>query len=157
MRVELHWTSHGVFAFELTGLLKKTDMSTASLAVPPTNAVYENTPFPVAGVASMLTSSELATFRNIPSADPPAGAPAEGIVVANGADELRVFYIDGVPAVWAAPGARDVLHLPRGRYVLQWRRFSGTRSRARSRSRSRPRRSRPTPARNEDFFRATFR
>jgi len=122
LRVELHWTNHGSLAFELTGILKRTDMS--PLPVPPANATYEDAPFPVAGVAPMLTRQELVALRT----DAPGGqgsSPDDSLVVSNAADELRVFYIDGVPAVWAAPGARDVLHLPRGRYVVQWRTFLG--------------------------------
>jgi hypothetical protein len=127
MRVEIRWTSttsRGI-AFEVTGVLKKTDMS--AVLVPPYGAAVAALPFPAAGVSSMLSPSELAAFRSAPI-DIPQGpfSTAEGLVLFNGTDQLRVAYVDGIPVAWAAPGARDMLRgLPRGRYVVQWRTFLG--------------------------------
>jgi hypothetical protein len=122
MRAELRWMGRGSIAFEVTGVLKKTDMT--SFTVPPGTAAYATNTFPVAGVARVLTPAELAAFRvEVPGAPPqPTG---EGLSVVNASEILRVLYIDGVPVAWAAPGARDLLPLPRGRYVVQWRTFLG--------------------------------
>jgi hypothetical protein len=125
LRAELKWTAMGSFGFEVTGVLKKTDMATAGLAVPPTGAAFAQAPFPVAGVSPMLSPQELAAFRSGP-VEVPSGPVTEGLLVANHTDELRVLEVDGVPAVWAAPGAHDVVRgLVRGRYVTQWRTFLG--------------------------------
>jgi hypothetical protein len=125
MRADLHWTSHGSLVFEVTGVLKKTDMSTASLAVPPPGATVAARPFPVAGVAPMLAPEELSALRTSPADGPGAGA-SEELSVANPSEVLRVLYIDGVPAAWAAPGATGPVNgLLRGRYVFQWRTFLG--------------------------------
>ncbi len=45
-------------------------------------------------------------------------------MLVNSSDELRVAWIDGVPAAWVAPGERFLLpSLQRGRYAVQWRTF----------------------------------
>lgn len=127
LRAELRWTGKGSLGFEVTGVLKKTDMPTTGLAVPPLGASFAQAPFPVAGISAMLSQQELAAFRSAPI-DVPISKQAhdDGLLVTNATDELRVLEIDGVPALWAAPGARDVLRgLTRGRYVLQWRTFLG--------------------------------
>lgn len=122
MRAELRWTSRGSVAFDVTGVLKKTEAAT--ILVPPSGAVFAAAAPPVAGVARILDPHELAAFRiETPGAPPPP--PGEGLVVANTSEMLRVLYIDGVPAAWAAPGARDLLPLPRGKYIVQWRTFLG--------------------------------
>jgi hypothetical protein len=128
MRAELRWTARGSIGFELTGVLKKTDMTTASLLVPPSAAAFAAAPLPVAGVHTSLALPELAAFRSGP-VEIPAGGPnanTEGLLVSNTADQLRALHIDGIPVAWAAAGAKDVLRgLPRGRYVAQWRTFLG--------------------------------
>jgi hypothetical protein len=135
MRAELRWTSQGSLAFEVTGVLKKTDLSTTSLNVPPPNASIAALPFPVAGVAPMLAPPELTALRSAavepagapPSPpSPPGSLPTADLAVTNASETLRVLYIDGVPAVWAAPGATGpVRGLVHGRYVTQWRTFLG--------------------------------
>jgi hypothetical protein len=127
MRAELRWTARGSIGFELTGVLKKTDLTTSSLLVPPSGAAFAAAPLPVAGVHASLGAAELAAFRSGP-VEIPAGpnANAEGLVVSNAADQLRVLHLDGIQVAWAAAGAKDVLRgLPRGRYVAQWRTFLG--------------------------------
>jgi hypothetical protein len=122
MHAELRWTSRGSVVFDVTGVLKKTDAGT--ILVPPSGATYSAAAPPVAGVARILDPHELAAFRNeVLGAPPPP--PGEGLAIANTSDLLRVFYIDGVPVAWAAPGARDLLPLPRGHYIAQWRTFLG--------------------------------
>jgi hypothetical protein len=127
VRAELRWTGRGSIGFELTGVLKKVDMSTASLFVPPSGASFAASPLAVAGVQAMLSFPELAAFRTNPI-EIPAGPHVneEGLVVANSTDQLRVLHVDGIPVAWVAPGARDVLQgLHRGRYIVQWRTFLG--------------------------------
>lgn len=127
LRAELRWTTHGSFGFELTGVLKRSDVAGAGLLVPPASAAFANAPMPASGITTFLTPPELAAFRT-GIVDVQAGpyAQAEGLVVANASDELRVLTIDGVAVAWVAPGARDVVRgLSRGRYVSQWRTFLG--------------------------------
>jgi hypothetical protein len=124
MRAELHWTAHGSLVFDVTGVLKKTDVPTSALLVPPATATYAAAALPVAGVARILEPHELSAFRVETFGTPPP-TPGEGLLVANTSELLRVLYVDGIPVAWAAPGARDLLPLPRGRYVVQWRTFLG--------------------------------
>jgi hypothetical protein len=58
--------------------------------------------------------------------DAQAAAPETGLLLVNSSDELRVAWIDGVPAAWVSAGARILVpSLMHGRYVLQWRTFLG--------------------------------
>jgi hypothetical protein len=128
VRAELRWTARGSIGFELTGVLKKVDMPTASLFVPPSGASFAASPLPVAGMQATLSPLELAAFRSGPIETPPAphGNDGSGLIVANASDQLRVLHLDGIPVAWAAPGARDVIQgLHRGRYIVQWRTFLG--------------------------------
>lgn len=127
LRAELRWTARGSLGFEITGVLKRTDMPTPSLLVPPSSAVYADSPLASAGIAPMLSPTDLAAFRTNAVDNPSATHPTDSaLTVANGTGQLRVLYIDGVPVVWASPGARDVVHgFHRGRYVAQWRTFLG--------------------------------
>jgi len=127
VRAELRWTARGAIGFELTGVLKKADMATASLLVPPINAAFAESPLTAAGVQAALTAAELAAFRTGPiDVSPVPHGTESGLVVANPSDQLRVLQLDGITVAWAAPGARDVLQgLHRGRYFVQWRTFLG--------------------------------
>jgi hypothetical protein len=128
VRVELRWTGRGSLVYELTGVLKKPDMPTASLFVPPSGAAFAEAPFTAAGVQVTLSAVELAAFRTGP-VDLPATTPhvnGTDLAVANTTDQLRVLHVDGIPVAWAAPGAHDVVRgLHRGRYTTQWRTFLG--------------------------------
>lgn len=127
VRAELRWTARGSIGFELTGVLKKLDMPTASLLVPPTNAAFADSPLTVAGVQPTLTPAELTAFRTGPAdVSPVPHGTDSALVVANPSDQLRILQLDGITVAWAAPGARDVLQgLHRGRYFVQWRTFLG--------------------------------
>lgn len=127
LRADLRWNTMGSFAFEITGILKRTELAFANLAVPPTGAQFSPAPPPSRGAAPMLTAAELAAFRTTAIDMPPGPfANADGLIVTNATDQLRVLYIDGVSVLWASAGAKDVLKgLPRGRYVSQWRTFLG--------------------------------
>jgi len=127
VRAELRWTARGSIGFELTGVLKKADMPTASLLVPPSAAAFAAAPLTAAGMHVSLSVPELAAFRTGPIELPASPhTDGAGLVVANTTDQLRVLHLDGIPIAWAAPGARDVIQgLHRGRYIVQWRTFLG--------------------------------
>jgi hypothetical protein len=129
MRAELRWTGKGSIVFEVTGVLKreKVELPTSSLLVPPSGSTFAAVPLAVGGIQAALSPQELAAFRTGPVEIPatPHGN-GDGLVVANGTDELRVLHVDGIPVAWAAPGAKDVLPgLHRGRYIVQSRTFLG--------------------------------
>lgn len=127
VRAELRWTARGSIGFELTGVLKKADLSTTSLLVPPSGASFAASPLPVAGVQAALAPAELAAFRTGPvDVVPPPQVTGDGLVVANTSDQLRVLHLDGIPVAWAAPGAKDAVPgLLRGKYIAQSRTFLG--------------------------------
>jgi hypothetical protein len=134
VRVELRWTSHGSLIFELTGALKRTDIPVSTLLVPPQTASFAALPLPVAGISPMLSAQELGALRtgDVEVLGLDAGAAVgvdaggERLTLVNPSVELRVLYLDGIPAAWAAPQSRGELHgLHRGRYVAQWRTFLG--------------------------------
>lgn len=125
MRAELRWTGHGSMAFDVTGVLKRTDLGVAPLLVPPANAQPAADPLP-GGTTVLLTAAELGAFRTTPIDLVPPPLPGDGLVVHNATVQLRMLYLDGVPVAWVAPGARDTIFgLLRGRYVAQWRTFLG--------------------------------
>jgi hypothetical protein len=127
VRAELRWTSHGALVFELTGALRRTDIPISTLLVPPQTASFAAAPMPVSGISPMLSTQELAALR-LSDIDVPANpnVTTDALIVSNPSVELRVLFLDGVPAAWAAPGARGELRgLRRGRYVAQWRTFLG--------------------------------
>lgn len=127
LRADVRWTTKGAVSFEITGVLRRTDLPAAMLAVPPPLAAFADAPPPAASVAPLLTPDELAALRSGPIDVGDVGdAGGDRLVVANPSDQLRMLYVDGVPAAWAAPGAKDELRgLLRGRYVAQWRTFLG--------------------------------
>jgi hypothetical protein len=124
MRAELRWTGHGSLGFDVTGVLKKTDLGTTPLLVPPANAELSTEPLPL-GASALLSAPELAALRTGPiDLVPPP--PGEALVFHNGTVQLRMVYLDGVPVAWVGPGAREtIMGLQRGRYVAQWRSFLG--------------------------------
>lgn len=124
MRAELRWTSHGSLGFDVTGVLKKTDLGTTTLLVPPANAELSTDPLPL-GAHVVLTASELAALRTAPiDLVPPP--PGEALLIHNGTVQLRMLYLDGVPVAWVAPSQREtIMGLQRGRYLAQWRSFLG--------------------------------
>ncbi len=66
VRAELRWTARGSIGFELTGVLKKADMSTSSLFVPPSSAAFAAAPLTATGTQISLSAPELAAFRTGP-------------------------------------------------------------------------------------------
>jgi len=126
MRAELRWTNRGSLGFDVTGVLRKTDLAMTPLLVPPANAELATEPLAM-GVGVLLTPPELGAFRNGPiDLVPPPPPGTDGLLVVNGSVQLRMLYLDGVPIAWVAPGGRETIGgLVRGRYVAQWRTFLG--------------------------------
>lgn len=127
MRVEFKWAGQGGLVFELTGLLKRTDLTPTLLTVPPAGASFAPSPLGVTGGQVLLSPGELAAFRTQPvDVPPPAPGDPDALVMTNGTGQLRLLYLDGVAVAWAAPGAREIVPGPvRGRYLAQWRTFLG--------------------------------
>jgi hypothetical protein len=129
LRADIRWAEgRSALTLDVTNVLRRTDLPVANLQVPPQGAILALDPLPTIGLGPMLTTSELAGLRSMDIDVLPtsAGSAHDALVAINATDELRLLFIDGVPAVWAAPGARgEIRGLHRGRYVLQWRTFLG--------------------------------
>jgi hypothetical protein len=127
LRAELHWSSHGAITFEVTGVLRRPELVAASFTMPPAGAVIGDPVPPKLGMQGLLSNTELAALRTAPVDVPPGPMPAgEGLLVANGTDQVRMLFVDGVPVAWVSPGGKDGLYgLQRGRYIAQWRTFFG--------------------------------
>lgn len=125
MRAELRWTGHGSLGFEVTGVLRKSDLGAAPLLVPPASAAFSSDPLPV-GMEVLLTPAELVAFRTAPIELVPPPPPGDGLLVNNATVQLRMLYVDGVPVAWVGPGVRETIPgFLRGRYLVQWRTFLG--------------------------------
>jgi hypothetical protein len=133
LRAELRWTTKGALTFEVTSIVRRTDLSVQDLAAPPAQGVFETRPPAAMDGEIMVSKADLGAFRTAPadpgpmaSRDAQGPPPESGLEVVNSSDELRVAWLDGVPVAWVAPGGRQWLSsLVRGRYVLQWRTFLG--------------------------------
>ncbi len=133
LRAEVRWRTRGTLTFDVTSLVRRTDLPLQELAVPAASTAFVPEPPPAAAADALVARSELASFRNAPidvpasaGRDARAPAPEAGLVLVNATDELRIAWLDGVPVAWVAPGAQESLPtLVRGRYMLQWRTFLG--------------------------------
>ncbi|HEY6460370.1 MAG TPA: hypothetical protein VIY73_09470, partial [Polyangiaceae bacterium] len=133
LHAELHWTTQGALFFDVTSIARRADLPVADLATPPPTASFTAEPLPESAGETLLARNELASMRTAAVDVPPSGPrdaqpppPDAGMVLVNAGDELRVAWLDGVPAAWVAPGARIALpSLLRGRYTVQWRTFLG--------------------------------
>jgi hypothetical protein len=128
LHAELRWMTHGSLTFDVVSIARRTDLSPSQLAAPPPNARFLDTPPPPSPGEPMLSTAELAALHtqaiDVPVAD--GGAPGLGLALANASDEMRIAWIDGVPAAWVAPGGRiTITGLLRGRYSIAWRTFLG--------------------------------
>jgi len=128
LHAELRWKTQGSLVFDVTSLARRTDMPMQELAAPPSTSRFAPDLPPLPPGGALLSKADLAALRNGPVDVPPpprdAGVPPPeaGLLLVDGSDELRVAWIDGVPAAWVAPGGRELLpSLVRGRYTLQWR------------------------------------
>jgi hypothetical protein len=134
LHAELRWTTRGQLAFDVASIVRRVDLLAQYLATPPASASFTPDPPPLVPADTITSRTDLAALRTAPvDVAPSAGKtdaapppPEAGLALVNSTDELRVAWIDAVPAAWAAPGARISLPtLVRGRYTLQWRTFLG--------------------------------
>lgn len=128
VRAELRWTTQGALVFELTGVLRRSDVPVSSLLVPPSTATFASAPLPTEGVTAMLSPQELGALRtgDVDVPPPPNKEGDDALVLVNPTVQLRVLYLDGVPVAWVGPSSRGEIHgLRRGRYIAQWRTFLG--------------------------------
>jgi hypothetical protein len=130
LHAELRWTTQGALTFDVTSISRRGDLVGQDLDSPPATVTFTPSPPPASDAETLVSRSELAAFRSAPF-DVPEPATREhqdtvGLTLVNSTDQLRVVWVDGVPAAWVAPGARLVLSsLLHGRYVVQWRTFLG--------------------------------
>jgi hypothetical protein len=130
LHAELRWTTQGALTFDVASIVHRGDLVAQELESPPATVAFTPSPPPDSPAETLIPRSELAAFRTAPVEVPtPASRErqdAAGLTLINSTDQLRVVWIDGVPAAWVTPGARLVLSsLLHGRYVVQWRTFLG--------------------------------
>ncbi len=130
LHAELRWTTQGSLTFDVTSIIRRTDLVAQDLEAPPASLAFALSPPPDSPAEELIPRAELAAFRTVPvEIPPPPGREhddAVGLTLVNSTDQLRVAWIDGVPAAWVSPGARLALSpLLHGHYVLQWRTFLG--------------------------------
>jgi hypothetical protein len=123
------WQEGGGVGFEVTSAVRRTDLASNDMLMPPPGAQYAASGLPAAPGGIFLTREELAAFRTaplplLPSSDP--GVPGEGFVAVNQTDTLIYLLVDGIPAVAVPPmSERYMIGTTRGQYVVQWRTFLG--------------------------------
>lgn len=130
LHAELKWTTRGGLVYDALTLSKRSDLALASLSVPPAEAAFTSDPLPRQASGSFLTASEIAGLHSAPVDVGPQPLPPGDVhatlTLGNATDELRVAWVDGVPAAWVVPRGRvDLVGLLRGRYQLEWRTFLG--------------------------------
>lgn len=127
LRAELRWTSQGSLVFEATSPVRRVELDTSALLVPPPSVSFGAGPLPSGRVMALLDEGELAALRTADvDVAPPADVEDGELAVHNATIGLKVLFLDGVPVAWAGPGARGALRgLRRGRYLAQWRTFLG--------------------------------
>jgi hypothetical protein len=130
LHAELRWTTQGVLTFDVTSISRRGDLVAQDLDSPPATVTFTPSPPPILDSETLLPRGELTAFRSAPvEVQEPTVRDHQdtvGLTLVNSTDQLRVVWIDGVPAAWVAPGARLVLSsLLHGRYIVQWRTFLG--------------------------------
>ena len=131
LHVEWRWVTKGTLFFEATDLTRRADLAPTSLAAPPAGDAFTLPALPELFSDAILEPAEIAAFRSAPAdlpltPDASTSLPSAGLGVANGGDQTRFAFLDGVPVAWVAPGGRLLLpSLLRGRYGFEWRTFFG--------------------------------
>ncbi len=129
VRAMYTWPNGEHFAFDVSRLLRRSDLDPSTLAMPPARAEFRQSELPPPPPSALLSPSELADFRGRPTqrsekADP--SAPKAGLLIANHGESLRYISVDGAPAARLPPGAEEVLlGLRAGRYQIAARDFFG--------------------------------
>ena len=130
VRADYAWASTGRLAFEVASMQRSTALGAAELAFPAQSAEHRVGELPERTRAILVDQAELRGLRNKPHASGEgrdAGAPKEGLVVANGGDLSGYVLVDGVPVAHLQPKSSDVLlDLVSGSYSLQARDFLAT-------------------------------
>lgn len=123
------WQEGGGITFEVTAMVKRTDLPASGMLVPPPGVRHAPSGLPAVPQGIFLSREELGAFRVAPLTLPPVRdttVPGEGFVAVNHADRMMYLLLDGVPVVAVPPHAdRYVIGPVRGRYVAQWRTFLG--------------------------------
>ena len=129
VRAMYTWPNGEHFAFDVSRLLRRSDLDPSALAMPPAHAEFRQSELPPPPPSALLSNTELADFRVRPTqrtekADP--NAPKAGLLLANHGESLRYVSVDGAPAARIAPGSEQLLlGLRPGRYQITARDFFG--------------------------------
>lgn len=126
IHAELHWSTRGALFFEVTSIVKRTDLSAQSMAVPPSGASFVTGALPPVPGELRVEPKDLSALHTGPvDLGPQAASVSTGSLALVNARELpRFAWIDGAPVAWVAPEGRlELAALPRGRYQLEWRTF----------------------------------
>jgi hypothetical protein len=126
IHAELQWSSRGAVFFDVTSILKRTDLSPSAMAVPPPGAAFTIGPLTLLAGELRVDPKELSAIHTGPiDIGPEAASVTSGaLVLSNTRDTPRFAWLDGAPVAWVAPDGRvELSALPRGRYQLEWRSF----------------------------------
>ena len=129
LRAAYSWPNGGHFAFEVSRLTHRSDLSAPALAMPPTGAEFRQSELPTPPPTRLLSDSELSElrFRAAARADKPdPSAPKAGLLAVNHGESLRYISVDGAPAARLPPGSEQLLAgLRPGKYQIAARDFFG--------------------------------
>ena len=129
VRAEYTWPNGEHFGFEVSRLLRRTDLNPGALAMPPAGAEFRQSELPPPPPTALLSDNELSDFRLRPAVrtervDP--SAPKTGLLLVNHSESLRYISVDGAPAARLPPGAEQLLlGLRAGKYQITARDFFG--------------------------------
>jgi hypothetical protein len=129
VRATYTWPNGEHFAFDVSRLLRRSDLDPTALAVPPAAAEFRQSELPPPPPNALLSDIELSEFRLRPAArtekaDP--NAPKTGLLVTNHGESLRYISVDGAPVARLAAGADQLLlGLRPGKYQVAARDFFG--------------------------------
>jgi hypothetical protein len=123
------WQEGGGITFEVSAVVKRTDLPATSLLAPPPGVPYLASGLPGIPRGIFLGRETLTAFRTaavaLPASRDPQ-VPGEGFVAVNASDRLMILLLDSVPVLWVPPHAEQYVIGPhRGRYLAQWRTFLG--------------------------------
>ena len=127
LKAEYTWPNGEHFAFEVSRLLRRTDLDPSTLAMPPAGAEFRQSELPPAPPTALLSDNDLSELSVRPAArseraDP--SAPKVGLLLVNHSESLRYFSVDGAPAARLPPGAEQLLlGLRAGKYQVTSRDF----------------------------------
>lgn len=129
LRAMYTWANGEHFAFDVSRLLRRSDLDPSTLAMPPARAEFRQSELPPPPPSALLSNSELGDFRvratqRTEKADP--SAPKAGLLLVNHGESLRYISVDGAPVARLAPGVEELLlGLRAGRYQIAARDFFG--------------------------------